>query len=635
MVFADFAESVPAAYLATELNPSLRDLVAERYWTNEVEEFQDFTFSLPPEKWGLGNIPNSTPFHKNYNLCFARMVNMLYAGNPYPAFPELTPDSLRDWACHEAAGPAYAKALLIERLRLMIKVKNELTAAGCELQPAGSTSKSIVFKCSSFDGYVACKNNFKGYRYEHCHIDKIAADQSLGEKLVAALGSKRCTYVSSTKEGYHDPRVVCTREWKHEQCQGLLALQLQNPAIANHPFAQSTVKCSMAMIAPYPQHKSNVQKIIDALNGPAANATGQSSASSSADHERASQINTSGSLQASRERILQSTGPAMAAAPEPSGRILPQLSKNTLKFIKAPALSDTIRFTNCTTTWDTLAIHCKNPDVLYQLAERLPGASPPPTCAPDPNRDGSDIPCYAGALALPPPGQNQQVNQPGNFPNPGSGNTGDSNSWDNQTDSRPQLSVKPGEVSLAGKMTIQERPDLTPTEELTVAHKTTSWGGMLQVDGNSLPSSSTGDCAILIEYDVKNRGAAMGPAAAKDRWTTSGPSNTPEVRAGVIRIPAGESRRQSVTLPLRPGTHVVTLTVDPDNRIPELNETNNSSSITLLVSGSCREKGRQPPMPVQDSGNRLKMKPVSGQPVNKPAIPRAQPAPRIPVPGIH
>jgi subtilase family serine protease len=56
------------------------------------------------------------------------------------------------------------------------------------------------------------------------------------------------------------------------------------------------------------------------------------------------------------------------------------------------------------------------------------------------------------------------------------------------------------------------------------------------------------------------------------------------VRSTIATIPAGTSAPISVPLTLAAGSHTLTATVDPDNAIPESNETNNQASKTIGVS---------------------------------------------------
>ena len=552
MALADFAQAVPQSYFDTALKPAVADLVAERYWTDEAENFQTFIFGLQPQKWGLGNFPSpTTVFFGEYNKCYRGMVEMLYGGNPYPVYPEMAPDSLRDWGCYQAAGLKFAKALTTEKLRLILNVKPKLTAASCTLAQSAD-SKSVVYKCGNFDAYVTCKEYFKDYRYEHCRIDKVAADISLGKKLAAILG-KRCTFVETSKEGYHDPKVICTREWKHQQCDQLLQQQLQNPALADHPFTQATVKCTFLLEPSYKQGKEKAEAIIQALNAPHA-PPGDSGGG--VVNTNTAGISTSGVLMQEKKTLNVEKAPSMRE-----------------KLVQA-MIQD-----NCRATWDPLALHCKNPKVLQELPDRLPGTVLP-KCAADPAKDGADAPCYAGAYAYSPPNQGVVITQP------------------ELSGGAPGAKKSPvviGGIATAEliekKFAVPELPELVATADFTMSGQRARWGGSLTLQAGSLKPVFGGGCRVDVDYTVENRGAALSPAAARDQWTVTG--RKPDVLGTVGRIPPGEKRRQQVTLRLYPGTNQVTLKIDPENKIPEISESNNIHQISVMLAGTCGDTLRQ------------------------------------------
>jgi hypothetical protein len=551
-VFIGFVESAPQSYFDAYLKPGVRDLVAENFWTDQSEDFQTRIFALPPQKWGMGNFPASANvYFGEYNKCFAGMHNMVNGGNPYPAYPQLAPESVRDWACYHAAGLLYAKALTTEKLRLSITVKSKLSGVGCGVERSGNHN-SLVFKCDNFAGYVGCMAEFKDSRYSHCRIDKIAADLSLGKQLTAALGARRCRFAENSKEGYHDPRVVCSREWKQQQCAQLLHQQLKNPVLAKHPFTQSTVKCEYVEQPAYKQAKATAQQILDVLNGDAAPAQSAGSGSDQLTvHDRY------------RPRLAQDKPATMVAAPSMRERL-----------IAAEALN------NCTATWDPLALKCKYPAVLDSLAARMPGVTLP-DCAPDPGKHGADSVCYAGIRAIAPPGEGDSVRQP-QTPIAPSGGTAGAADADGSTGRRIQPQrIKP-----------PEQPDLQVAGTPKVAGRPVQWEGQLELDATALRLATGSGCAVAIDYQVANHGSAMSPAAAQDRWIVQG--RQPDARASVQRIPPGEVRAQQVLLTLYPGENRIILMLDPDSRIAESDESNNSASLRVRLRGNCA--ARRPPL---------------------------------------
>ncbi len=576
VILADYAETVPQTFFDANLKPALRDLVAERYRGDAVEQYRSFIFSLQPHQWGLGQQPSTqNPFFDQYKGNFKNIALMLYGSNSFWAFPGLVPDSLRDWAIYHSAGRIYAEALVLEKLRLNISVKPKLESAGCSVVPPAGDSGSLVFKCANINAYQSCKEEFDGYRYSHCRIDPVAAASSAGHNLVQILGSKRCSFLEESKEGYWDPRVVCTRPWKKDQCDQLLAQQTQGIA--------TPLKCKYALTSQFKQQSELAQQILAALNAP---------------EPAAEETQTSGDtprLQLSnRANQLRMIKPSMKKRPQ----ILPP--------------------DNCRATWDPLALHCTKPEVLYTLSQRLPGASLP-ICQQDPNKDGADAPCYSGPYPIDPAlGRKKTIDLPGKqqiaLPGGGSSTSGSS-----ETSSRNGLrspGPSTGFAPSTGTALTPEEPQLTislPDQALgrglSVANLSTRWGNTLTVNANTLEPRS-GGCLVPIIYRIENLGAVISPAASEIRWTVAG--HPPSITRPIGRIRACAGLRQEIELVLYPGDNNVDVLLDHQNRIRELSETNNNARISVHLRGNCTPPSQRfqrvdPGQP--SSGSRLRFSP--------------------------
>lgn len=564
VVFAEYAGGVPRAYFDTELKPGLRDRVAENYWNTDVEDYQSLVFKLTPAQWGMGQQPpNANPYFDDYDGSFAGITRMLYGGNSFLAFPQFVPDSLRDWAIYQSAGVIYAKALAVEKLRLKIAVNPKLIAAGCAAQ-ASPSGRSLVFRCGNFDGYVACRDSFAGYRYSHCSIDQVAADTTLGQKLAQLLGSKRCTFLAESKEGYHDPRVVCTRPWKQAQCNQLLAQSVQDPQLQGQPFMQNTVRCDYYPEPAFVQGREKANAIATALNAPATSEPDPAPASESAARQR-------------RALQLKAKRPEVKRANH--------------------AVANNLVFINCAPTWDPLALHCTDPEVLFELPQRLPGTTLPP-CAADPAKDGADAPCYSGAYPIRlPPKRRTVIDKPGrkltlpghdgNAPAPGLGGMRPSKK------AAPSRQMRPSEAARspgAAKLTAPAKPDQAVAAWATLAGQRARWGGVVSLPGRHLRSVG-GSCQAKLVYGVENRGTAMNPAASHAAVTVTGRRGTVRVFTG--RIAPGQTRTAVASVTLRSGQNRLTLVLDHEGRVDELDEGNNRAVLTVNVEGGCGTS-RQP-----------------------------------------
>jgi hypothetical protein len=420
--------------------------------------------------------------------------------------------------CWNAVGRSFANDLVIERLRLAIPVTNSLKGVGC-LPDSGT---SLAFQCDNVLGYQTCRQTFDGYRYTRCRANSIVSNTALGEQLAAQLG-RRCNFLATSKEGYNDPRVVCTRPWKQTECQQRLAQAKADPQ--QPQWANSIMKCNFADLNDYQQARQRATAILAALNGPAPSET-------------------------------QAEPPASSGSTGLAGRLTQ--AERSVQASTAANLAANIQ--NCTATWDPLALRCLSPAVLASLPERLPGATLY-RCAPDPRKDGADVPCYNGEAAANPPAA-----------------------------SVSNLAIATNTIR---DLRVKALPDLVAVPQFQLAGQSVTWGGTATLDAGTLRRTALGpSCLASVTYGVENRGKAMSAAAARDRWQVAGRS--PDVFGEVGRIAAGATRQQTLTLTLHPGVNQVSLTVDPEGRIEEEDEGNNSTSVKVTLTGQCSTAGALP-----------------------------------------
>jgi hypothetical protein len=372
--FIDYVGAAPRSYFDAFMQPTLRDLVAENHGKNHLDQFLIHVNGLTPDRWGHASLPaGENPFVIEYRKCFPHMNNMLYGMDVDITVPGLVPPSNTEWACYQAARH-YAAVLAGENIRLAAMDK-KLHGAGCT--PQQSAESSLFYRCTSMDAYLACSESFKGYRRSHCGIDRFAIEDELGEEIARTLRDARCTY-QATQTSYQvaipirNPKVVCTREWKHAQCEQLLKQELKDPVLAGLGLQ---LGCALGVDPKYAQAKLEAQKILDALNAISPTQTPPAEPAISASPSAGS-LTRHFALSRPKAALEERKGPA-----RPTDIVRTELLKN------------------CRPTWDPLALRCLDPSVVLRLGEKLPGTSLKP-CRPDPLGFGAEAPCYAGALPI-------------------------------------------------------------------------------------------------------------------------------------------------------------------------------------------------------------------------------------------
>ncbi|MEW7982578.1 MAG: hypothetical protein G8D58_04575 [gamma proteobacterium symbiont of Phacoides pectinatus] len=107
--------------------------------------------------------------------------------------------------------------------------------------------------------------------------------------------------------------------------------------------------------------------------------------------------------------------------------------------------------------------------------------------------------------------------------------------------------------------------------------------------------SEGGACRVPVRFTIVNRGEVLSPAASTARWSVAG--HPPELSVPTGRISAGGQVERQVELKLFPGSNRITLVLDPDDRIRELDEHNNRAELTVRLSGVCGglKRGHVPP----------------------------------------
>jgi hypothetical protein len=126
---------------------------------------------------------------------------------------------------------------------------------------------------------------------------------------------------------------------------------------------------------------------------------------------------------------------------------------------------------NCRFEEDPLAILCADAGRYAELSQRLPGAQLP-ICLPDPQHNGSDVPCWGGPVSLP-----DQIRPP-------------KGSIDPRT---PQPTIRQARLEIS--------------DHVRIADTTGTWETTVTISARGLQRLRGGLCQVPVRVDLRNAGA--------------------------------------------------------------------------------------------------------------------------------
>lgn len=247
----------------------------------------------------------------------------------------------------------------------------------------------------------------------------------------------------------------------------------------------------------------------------------------------------------------------------------------------------------CSHTFDPLTIVCPG----YANAPADAGVSLP-GCAPDPNQDGADAPCFNGPLSsklapkevpvgempalllIPKPNAPLPENKGGALlPAPAGGGF---------APAAPRAAL-PAQSGAARGATPTRRPpqglpDITSAPQILVGATPAQWGAMVNVDAKQAFAAQNGVCQFAIQHTARNIGLA--PTGAFDSLFKSSPASGSLSRAWGSIVAGGQDTQKDL-LPLKPGMNDLYLTLDHPGKVQESNETNNQFRVRVNLSGDC------------------------------------------------
>lgn len=482
--------------------------------------------------------PNRCTYIRNqlqqFGGMFAQMADTLYNKCVSDQARQLPDPTAAEYLC-KSLDAGFDNFYKVDKMILEQRLMNLVSTGACAFPP-GWTGPGVELNCSSIRGYEKCLEVLQAANPEdRCSLPK----QVIAEEVITKVGGNRC------RHNVNAGRIECARSWKWEKCEEVLAdYRNMLPGVAND------LQCTYIENPRFLQEVAKAQEIIAALNG---------------------------------DPVPEADEPAAETGGAQHNGDGPQLSVlKPVEFSAKPStLQAQLHIINCATTWDPLAIHCNQPDVLFELSERLPGATLPP-CKPDPFQDGADAPCYSGAYPI-----NMPENDAQTIPMP------DPDKLSLAEDKQPgKPAVRLSEDHAAGLQSVESGPgaltlglpDYQIAEPLTVSGKQVSQGETVELEAGELEPGLGSRCLVDIHYTLKNPTATTAPPPTV-QWSVSG--QIPVAKSLGIRINPNGSRDGDITLTIPSGVSTLTITADPANQVKELNEGNNTATLTLLVNGTC------------------------------------------------
>ncbi|MEJ2529171.1 MAG: CARDB domain-containing protein [Gammaproteobacteria bacterium] len=437
-------------------------------------------------------------------------------------------------------GNRFVAELDQERAKLDDKLR-DLVIAGC-LPPAGwGPADGINLKCINYQAFDKCLDTFRlANPTKYCSLDKVKADNKLARTIRNELGLKRCGLNGDTT-------VVCTRFWKRDRCEVLRKEAIQG---LSQP---SALRCELMFDSSYTSGLEKANEIVHALN--TISSGGVTPGSSAGDSNTTSD---SGQLKYS-----------LAKKP------VAAMQKNAAK--RLHPISDN----NCATTWDPLAIHCKDSSVLQKLNSNYPDLHIPQICMADPNYDGSSVPCYSGVIQISSPGSNQRNIDKvlsNRYDKQDVNNRMPSNKKD-KAKAAASASSRNSSLPHSGSKAVPYLPDIATRNTLTVSGALVHWGKTHRIAKN------LSNCTIQVVYHVGNYGKADSKAFAM-QWLDVNQHKQVKLQR-IYGLKKGVEYLKNVEFTLHPGVNRFQLTLDSSSEISEINEANNNLLLSIQYDGAC------------------------------------------------
>jgi hypothetical protein len=120
-----------------------------------------------------------------------------------------------------------------------------------------------------------------------------------------------------------------------------------------------------------------------------------------------------------------------------------------------------------------------------------------------------------------------------------------------------------------------------------------AWGGSVKVRTADSFLNSNGKCAFNLTYYLSNNGGTAAGSFSNRIYS----GTTLIGQQSGLKLNKGISTPVATQVYLSPGANLLRLVVDADNTVPETNETNNTSQVTVNVDATCKPVVTTPTVP--------------------------------------
>jgi CARDB len=133
------------------------------------------------------------------------------------------------------------------------------------------------------------------------------------------------------------------------------------------------------------------------------------------------------------------------------------------------------------------------------------------------------------------------------------------------------------------------KPDLRSLGGIRIGSVFIPWGGVAVLNQADAIASGAGACSFNVSYDMTNAGPAAAGSPAKPFLNRLRLLDTAAVAATStgLALDPNQTKSLSAQPKLPVGEHRLELSLDDENAVDESNETNNRTSVSYSLRGTC------------------------------------------------
>jgi hypothetical protein len=133
------------------------------------------------------------------------------------------------------------------------------------------------------------------------------------------------------------------------------------------------------------------------------------------------------------------------------------------------------------------------------------------------------------------------------------------------------------------------KPDLRSRGGIRIGSVFIPWGGVAVLNPADAIASGGGACSFNVSYDMTNAGSAAAGSSAKPFLNRLRLMDTATVAATStgLALDPNQTKSLSAQPKLPQGEHRLELSLDDENTVDESDETNNRTSVSYSLRGTC------------------------------------------------